>query len=311
MNLKINTPITTEPITLAELKKHLRLDSVSFSSDVTSVQSIAPGVQSIAAAYSLVGSYVEVLGYDAMAVLICGVFGANGTVDVKLQESNDHVTFTDVASGAFAQVTVALDELTYQLAYTGNQRYIRAVATVAANTCTFGVSILKDLPINAEDTLLSDLITVARDYCEQVTHRALATQTLELSLNEFPDGNIRLPRPPLVTVTSIYYKDSAALNTEWANTNYIVDTAIEPGEVVLTYNNTYPSFTEYPTNAVKIIYVAGYNTTTNLCPKSIKQAILLIAAHLYENREEYIVGKTISKVPFAADSLLANYRVWL
>lgn len=305
MNLKVTTPITIEPITLIEAKKHLRLDTVSFATGVISTLSIKPGSQGVAAAYSLVGDYVEVLGYEAMAVLQAGVFGAGGTVDVKLQESNDHITFTDVVSGAFAQVTVALDELTYNLAYTGKMRYIRAVATVAVADCNFSVSIVKDANVNIEDTLITNLITVARETCENITNRALATQTLTLSMDYFPPGNIRLPRPPLVSVTSIKYRDSAGTDTTWAAANYIVDIAKEPGEVSLAYGIEYPLFTPYPTSAVKIEYIAGYTTD---CPLCIKQAMLLLIAHFYENREEYIVGQTIAKVPRAVDDLLADYR---
>jgi uncharacterized phiE125 gp8 family phage protein len=244
-----------------------------------------------------------------MAVLEVGTVGTAGVVTVKLQESNDHITFTDVSGGAFTAVTPANNGVTYNLSYTGKMRYIRAVATVTVAS-SFSVSIVKDALVNVEDTLLTNLITVARETCENITNRALATQTLELSLDEFPIGNIRLPRPPLVSVTSIYYKDSDGTDTEWANTNYIVDITKEPGEVVLTYGNTYPVFTEYPTGAVKIIYVAGYTTD---CPKSIKQAMLLLIGHLYENREEVIAGgfrEVLKNIPMGAESLLQSYRIW-
>src|SRR4030065_1581672 len=116
MNLKITVPITQEPITLIELKKHLRLDTTSFSTVVVSAQSIKPGSQGVAANFGLLGSYIEVLGYEAMAVLEVGTIGTAGVVTVKLQESNDHITFTDVVSGAFTAVTSTNNGLTYNLA---------------------------------------------------------------------------------------------------------------------------------------------------------------------------------------------------
>ena len=42
MNLIQTTAPTIEPITLNELKLHLRLDSGSFADSITSTQSIAP-----------------------------------------------------------------------------------------------------------------------------------------------------------------------------------------------------------------------------------------------------------------------------
>ena len=160
-----------------------------------------------------------------------------------------------------------------------------------------------------DNNLILDLITVARETCENITNRALATQTLELSLDEFPIGNIRLPRPPLVSVTSIYYKNNVGTDTQWLPiTEYIVDTAIEPGEIVLAYGKTYPSFIPYSTNAVKIIYVTGYTTD---CPLCIKQAMLLLISHFYENREEVVTGMTmVAKLPMGVDALLQSYRIW-
>jgi uncharacterized phiE125 gp8 family phage protein len=159
-----------------------------------------------------------------------------------------------------------------------------------------------------DNNLISSLITVAREICENITNRALATQTLELSLDRFPNGNIVLPYPPLISVTSIYYKNSAGVNTQWLPiTEYIVDTAKEPGEIVLAYGKSYPSFTEYPTNAIKIIFIAGYTTDI---PLSIKQAMLILCSHFYENREEFVIGQTVTKIPRAVDSLLYPYRIF-
>src|SRR4030043_2070869 len=178
MNLKIIVQPSIEPVSLIEVKKHLRLDTASFSTGVISSQSIKPGSQGVAANFSLVGSYIEVLGYEAMAVLEVGTIGTAGVVTVKLQESNDHITFTDVVSGAFTAVTPANNGLTYNLAYTGKMRYIRAVATVTV-TSSFSVSIVKNSNVNTEDTLLTSYITTAREHCEDITHRALASTTFD------------------------------------------------------------------------------------------------------------------------------------
>ena len=85
MNLKLITAVATEPITKAEVKAPLRLDSTSFADDITTVQSIAPGAHVIAASYSLVGTGVDILGYSVLVNLESGTNVATGTVDVKIQ----------------------------------------------------------------------------------------------------------------------------------------------------------------------------------------------------------------------------------
>lgn len=159
----------------------------------------------------------------------------------------------------------------------------------------------------AEDNELVIFISAAREYCEGVTGRALATQTLELYLDRFPYGEIELPKAPLQSVTSVKYKDSAGVETTMtANTDYIVDTESEIGRIVLPYGLLWPSFTAYTVNPIKIRFVAGYEAT-NPIPKSIKQAMLLLIGHWYANREA--VGTVGGEIEFAVKALLSMYRI--
>ena len=80
----------TEPVSLAELKLHLRLDSGSFADSLDSTQSIAPGSHATTTGYGLTGTAVEILGYQTVVYLKAGGNGAGGTVDVKIQESDDN-----------------------------------------------------------------------------------------------------------------------------------------------------------------------------------------------------------------------------
>lgn len=162
------------------------------------------------------------------------------------------------------------------------------------------------------DTLITSLIAAARQHCEAITNRALASVTYELIMDSFPE-KIVLPMSPVESVTSIKYKDSDGIETTLASTEYILYNS-EPAVVIPDYGISFPSFTPYPTGAIKIRFVAGYKTTSTdaslLIPEAIKQAILLIIGHFYENRQEYIVGQTIAKIPLAAEALLYPYRIW-
>ena len=59
------------------------------------------------AGYYLIGTGVDVLGKTAVVNLNAGTVGASGTVDAKIQESDDNTTYTDVTSGAFTGVSFA------------------------------------------------------------------------------------------------------------------------------------------------------------------------------------------------------------
>ena len=159
-----------------------------------------------------------------------------------------------------------------------------------------------------DDTLITSLITVAREYIENFTKRALATQTLELILDSFPNAEyIDLPLSPLQSVTSVKYKDSSGNETTLGSSGYIVNTDFLPGKIILAYGCSWPTFTPYPTGAIRIKYVAGHETN-NPVPISIKQAMLLLIGHLYENREATNI-KELKEVPFAVNALLYPYKI--
>jgi len=166
-----------------------------------------------------------------------------------------------------------------------------------------------------EDELIESLIKAAREDAENFTGRALATQTFEYILDEFPDGEITLPMPLLQEVLSIKYKDKDGLEAEWAAENYIADSDSEPAVIIPAYGKSYPTNTLYPIGAIRIKYKAGYicdgvTPAHLIIPEIIKQALKLIIGHLYENREEVLIGKTAVKIPLSAESLLGPYRIF-
>ena len=167
-----------------------------------------------------------------------------------------------------------------------------------------------------EDALIANLIAAARAWAENETGRALASQTLEYSIDDWPAADaITLPMPPLRSVTSVKWLTTAGVETTLTlTTNYLVDTGSTPGRVVLPYNGSWPSSSLYPVRPIRVTYVAGYapadtDYRANI-PQAIKQAILLRVSDLYEFREETLVGSSLQNTR-AAQWLLQPYRVWV
>ena len=309
MIITITIPPATECVSLSEAKDHLRLDSGTFSDNVTSTQSIAPGSHAVAAAYTLIGTGVDVLGKDVVVLFESGTNGAGAKVDVKIQESIDNVTFTDVTSGVFTQVTTANDNATQEIAYTGIKQYIRVVSTVADDACSFGVSVVEYAPTSTEDALLTRCIATCRIQAEQETGRRFITQTMTYYLKQWPaERFIRIPYPPLQSATVTYRLEG---DTTYANTLSTADVDIvsEPGRIVLQPNETWPSGTLYTDKPIKIEFVCGYGLAADV-PENIKSAILLKLADLFENRGEIVIGVSVNRIADAVDSLLRQYRIW-
>jgi hypothetical protein len=111
-------------------------------------QSIAPGAYG---AGTQEGASVDRTGFDeAMVLLGSGVTAATGTLDVKVQESDDDATWSDVPSAAFTQITPANDGQLYigQLRLIGRKKFIRAHGTTATAQSAYGVWLFLGQPIS-------------------------------------------------------------------------------------------------------------------------------------------------------------------
>jgi len=154
-----------------------------------------------------------------------------------------------------------------------------------------------------EDTPIARLIVTARQEAENRTGRALITQTLELGLDCWPES-IRLPRPPLVSVSSIKYLDAAGALQTLDPSDYLVDNYREPGRIVPAYGKAWPLIRHQP-NAILVRYVAGYGAASDV-PAAIKNWMLLKIGTMYKMRSDVMAGQ-ISALPHA-DAMLDGYR---
>lgn len=156
------------------------------------------------------------------------------------------------------------------------------------------------LRIDAEtdNATVTSIIKVATEAVQVFTRRQFTQATFTLYLDSFTPndtGTIRLPRPPLSSLTTFQYiNDDGDLTTVTAS-DYTTDTDTEPGRLYLAYDQSWPSFRAIR-KAIKIVYVAGYSTI----PEDVKHAILLLCGDLYERREaqtETVMGTRVQDNP--------------
>jgi uncharacterized phiE125 gp8 family phage protein len=306
MQLVIDTAPTLYPITLAELKLHLKVDSGTFAGNIVNSQSIAPGSHATTTGYALEGTAIEVIGKQAMVSLVCGTNGATGTVDAKIQESDNGSTWNDWTGGAFTQVTTVTNNATYEKAYTGIKRYIRVVAKVLLAACEFGADVIVNEATTFEDDDLEDLILEATDEIEKITRRKLLTQTWKLYLDEFPCVDyIKIPFGNLQEINSIKYTDVDGTETTLTETtDYLEELNGEGlGRIVLPYGITWPTDTLHTSNPIVISFDCGWTAAASV-PKLLKRAVKLKAEDMYYH------GDRADSLQPVIYNLCQNYRLW-
>jgi uncharacterized phiE125 gp8 family phage protein len=161
-----------------------------------------------------------------------------------------------------------------------------------------------------EDELVASLIAAARQYVEDETGLALVAQTWELVI-ENPERlpwcaerrpsyvRVRLPRRPVRSVESVTYR-SAGSTVTLAASNYKVvgDELVFTGDAPLS---------DEPLG-VTITFVAGYGDPIDV-PDKYRQAIRLLVAHGYENREPVVIGTVPYAVQLSVRELIGARKV--
>jgi uncharacterized phiE125 gp8 family phage protein len=176
----------------------------------------------------------------------------------------------------------------------------------------------------ADDGLITTLITAARQHVDGKDGwlgRALITQTWDMKIDRFPawcDSSldawrravaIRVPLPPLQSVTSVKYLDTAGAEQTLDPSKYVVHVSEEPGLIAPAFGQTWPT-TRDQLEAVTVRFVAGYGASADAVPATLKLGLKALVAHFYENPEPVISGTISEKLPMHVDALLAPYRVW-
>lgn len=318
MTIVVYTAPTTEPLTVAEVMTHCRIDAGN--------EEPAPGIITAALASPAAAGNVD----NGAHRYLCTFTTADGetqagtvsaAVTVADKAVNGKVALTAIPTGGALVTSRKL----YRTAAAGSTYLL--LATLADNTTTTYTDNVADASLGAgapstnttADPLIRLLIKSARVAAETELHRPLITQTLDAYFDAFPqypnrlyaDFSTKFPLllPPLQSVTSITYVDTNGDPQTLPTDQYLVDAKSQPARITPAYGCSWPS-TRQQSNAVTVRFVAGYGTAADV-PATIKSWMLIRIATLWENRAALEVGTTgLMHIPPAfIDSLLDSERI--
>jgi uncharacterized phiE125 gp8 family phage protein len=153
-----------------------------------------------------------------------------------------------------------------------------------------------------DDYISTILIPSATQWVQEYLERVLATQTIEIAMDSL-SSQVALPYGYVQEVVSInVLQDGTSALVE--GTAYSLNGYVTPNRIYLNMGESWPSY-DAVENAVKIQYEVGYETA----PSPIISAILLVIGHLYENRQQNVIGLTVNELPLGVYHLLQPYRL--
>lgn len=163
---------------------------------------------------------------------------------------------------------------------------------------------------SAEDTLFDRLIVAARRHIESAFGLALIDQTHKATLDEWPVGNeLALFPYPIASLSSVKVWDGSSLAAQTLSNYELVPG--RPARVVVGDGIAFPLPSRSRAGIV-VEFVAGYGSAGSDVPDDIIQAMLMLVAHWYENRETVIIGaketKVSSEVTRGVNDLMFPYR---
>lgn len=144
----------------------------------------------------------------------------------------------------------------------------------------------------AEDTLVQSLIRVARETVEAATGRSLLSQQWSWTSGGVVEAlTLELPRGPVSVIDSVKAMDSAGGLTTVASSDYQL---LSGNRLLIKRMQSH--------TALQVSYTAGYASAT-VVPAPLKQAVLMLCAHLYDAR-----GAALAQLPASVAGMIAPFR---
>ena len=136
---------------------------------------------------------------------------------------------------------------------------------------------------------------------------------------------IMVPLPPLDSVTHVKAHLQDGTTSTVLSTDYIVDSASEPGRIALKQTKSWPTGALRSINGVEVEFVAGYGPVGSDVPEPIREAIMAYITEMSVTKggealkfekvgdssfSRFGPDETGSIIPRRVRNLAAPYRIW-
>jgi uncharacterized phiE125 gp8 family phage protein len=157
-----------------------------------------------------------------------------------------------------------------------------------------------------EDGLLAGLIAVARQHLERTAGLALISQEMRLYLDCWPQaGFIEITRGPVQAVNEVRIYDDTGVEANVDLSGRVLDGTARPARLWLR-NRPSPG---QALNGIEVDFTAGFGEAGTDVPDTLKRAMLVHIAQMYEFRGAVPVGDQPAAVPGGYERLVAPFAM--
>lgn len=156
-----------------------------------------------------------------------------------------------------------------------------------------------------EDTYLTDLIAVARDFLERDLDCCLITQSWRLFLDSWPENNsVSICRFPLNSIDAVHVYDVNGDPQLVPPQNYHVDVNSKPARMYVNLAKQ----PQLPVNGIEIDFTAGFGVLGQEVPDTLRRALLLHIGAMFELRSAVDIAAQPAVLPAGYERLIAPFR---
>lgn len=156
-----------------------------------------------------------------------------------------------------------------------------------------------------EDTLLSSLITTAREHLERETGLCLIAQSWRFYLDRWPqDGIVRIEKYPLRTIDAVTVYEADGTAVEVPLEDHLLDAEARPARLWLRN----PPMPGQAMNGIEIDFSAGFGEAGADIPDTLKRAMSIHVGHMFAFRGVVSPDQQPAGIPDGYERLIGPYR---
>lgn len=159
-----------------------------------------------------------------------------------------------------------------------------------------------------DDVLISSLITAARIYIETTIGKILITESWSYFIDKWPKSNtVYLPLNPIQEIEEVRFYSDEETYQIIPPADYSIDIISNHPRLKFKGAQQAP-ISSQALNQIEVRFIAGYGDNLSDIPADLKQALLMLCAHWFEQRDPIGFGGSFAEVPTTIQALLHNHK---